>query len=92
MGTSAPQAGWGQAPDDRDGDATATPTPVRPSLRTLLQVAVVGAVTTGGAYAISGGSIPIFVGVMVGFGVLMRVGARLILWRKGQQPRRGWWL
>ena len=40
--------------------------------RTLLTVAAVGGATTVGAYALSGGSIPIFVAVMVAIGIVTR--------------------
>jgi hypothetical protein len=60
--------------------------------RTLLTVAAVGGATTVGAYALSGGSIPIFVAVMVAIGIVARVGARALTIRQGRQPPRGWWL
>jgi hypothetical protein len=64
----------------------------RPQPRTLLMAALVGGVSTGGAYVVSGGSIPVFVAVMVAFGILVRVGARALMKRQGRRPPRGWWL
>jgi hypothetical protein len=73
------------------GGTHRTPLP-RPELRTLLKVGIVGGVTTGGAYALSRGSIPVFVGILVAFGILTRVGARVLMARLGRKPPRGWWL
>jgi hypothetical protein len=60
-------------------------------LKTLLMVALWGGVTTIAAYALSFGSIPLFVGLMVAFGVILRVGARIIGSRHGQKPPPRWW-
>lgn len=64
----------------------------RPHLSTYLAVAIVGGATAAGAYAVSGGSIPVFVAVMVAVGVLVRVGGRAFVVRQGRRPPRGWWL
>lgn len=82
----------GQTPND-DAPQTGT-SPPRPqlSLRTVLAVAAIGGLTTTIAYFISGGSIPIFVAVMVGLGIIARLSARAWLWHIGKEPARGWWL
>lgn len=91
MNTAEPngpdQTGGNPLPDGRQYR-----TPPRPDFRTLLKVGIVGGVTTGGAYAVSGGSIPVFVGVLIAIGILMRVGARVLMARQGRRPPRGWWL
>jgi hypothetical protein len=70
MTTNEPPGPPAQASDD--DAARRPPSGPRPplSLRSLLSVAAIGCVTTVVAYLISGGSIPIFVAVMVGLGVL----------------------
>ena len=60
-------------------------------LKTLLMVALVGGVTTGTAYLLSFGSLPLFVGLLVAIGLAIRIGARTIAVRRGQQPPGRWW-
>jgi hypothetical protein len=75
-----------------DSRRKGNPEPSPMQVRTLFAVAIVGGITTGGAYVISGGSIPLFVGVMVGVGLLARLGARVLMARQGRRPPKGWWL
>jgi hypothetical protein len=61
-------------------------------LKTLMMVGLWGGLTTVAAYALSFGSLLLFVGLMVAFGVILRVVARTIAVRRGQRPPRRWWL
>jgi hypothetical protein len=92
MTTTEPPGPPAQASDD--DAARRPPSGPRPplSFRSLLSVAAIGGVTTVVAYLISGGSIPIFVAVIVGLGITARLSARAWLWHIGKDPPRGWWL
>jgi CHASE2 domain-containing sensor protein len=64
----------------------------RPPLRTLVAVAAWGAVSALIAWTIARGSVLVFLAVMVGIGIAMRLVARHLVLRRGQQPPRWWWL
>lgn len=61
-------------------------------LRSLVAAFVVGTLATGAAFVASGGSIPVFVGVLLALGVAERLAARCLMSRHGGRPRKGWWL
>jgi uncharacterized membrane-anchored protein len=63
----------------------------RPPLRTLGAVFVWGAGCALIAQAIARGSLLVFLAVMVGIGVCLRLLARYLVQRRGQRPPRGWW-
>ncbi len=81
-----------QTPDDDAPQAWRSDLRPQLSVSTVLAVAAIGALTTTIAYFVSGGSIPIFVAVMVGLGITARLSARAWLWHIGKDPPRGWWL
>jgi len=60
--------------------------------RTLVAAGLWGGVTVLTAYLLSFGSLPLFVVLLVVFGVLFRVVARAVMKRKGVERPRGWWL
>jgi hypothetical protein len=62
-----------------------------PTLRTLTLIAVWGAATTLGAYALAGGNIAWFIVWMVILGIGLRLLAYWVVRRRGQQPPHGWW-
>jgi hypothetical protein len=76
----------------RDSDDNGRPNRGRRNPKTLLAVAFCGAATTESAYLLSFGSLIRFVFLLIAFAVLLRVGARVILARRGERPPRGWWL
>lgn len=69
-----------------------SPHPV-PELRpkTLLAVGLWGASTTLIAYLLSRGSIVFFVIWLFVIAIVVRVGARLLVARRGERPPKGWW-
>ena len=70
------------------------PSPRRPLPRdpkTLLMVGLWGFFVTAGAYLLSFGSVPLFVGLLLAFGLIIRIGARRIAIRRGQRPPGRWW-
>jgi hypothetical protein len=76
----------------REVNDNARPDRARPNPKALLAVAFCGAATTESAYLLSFGSLIRFVFLLIAFVVLLRVGARVILARRGERPSRGWWL
>ena len=69
---------------------TAAPKPPPPTFRTLVVVGLWGATTTVVAYAVSGGSLPVFIGGMAAIGVLQRVAAVRIRRARGESTPP-WW-
>jgi uncharacterized OsmC-like protein len=63
----------------------------RPEPRELLLVGLWGATTAVIAYALSFGSMPIFVLNMFVIGALVRLGAYFVVKWRGQKPPSGWW-
>jgi hypothetical protein len=59
--------------------------------RGLLFAALWGASTTLLAYALSFGSVPVFILLLVTFGVLLRLAGWTLAKRRGNGPPRGWW-
>lgn len=68
------------------------PTPPEASLRTMLGVAAWGALTTGGAYRLAGGSMGWFVVWLVGIGLAVRLIAYVVVTRRGETPPPRWWV
>jgi hypothetical protein len=58
----------------------------------LVAAGIWGATTTVLAYVLSFGSIPLFIALMVAFGVLLRLAAFAVMKQRGERPPRGWWV
>jgi hypothetical protein len=54
--------------------------------------AIWGGTTTVLAYALSFGSIVIFIALMIVFGILLRLAAWAVIKQRGERPPRGWWI
>ena len=63
-----------------------------PTPRALAIIAAWGAATTVAAYTLSRGAIAWFILWMLILGVGQRLIAYWIVRRRGEHPRRGWWL
>jgi hypothetical protein len=62
------------------------------SLRTMLGVAAWGALSTGGAFQLSGGSVVWFLIWMIVIGIAVRLLAYAVVTRRGETPPPGWWI